>query len=295
LFWEDVRNITSICATIKKKQDRECPLWPLCVAASSFFFSFLQYYSLQRHHNKDTLAHNKTNEKRETTTMTIRTTFELILVDCSTLESQHNSPLMDPMPPFGLESRRSARGLFGDDGDDDDDSSLFSNYSDDSSVLDMSFSYHDECSYTDEVMALLDAYEGLYVGGGEPSSTSRNQAIQSLLSRLEGLASIEQERPRRQREEDDNDSVVLARTRGISSRNLSQVDENEDDDADDEDDSVCSFESHVIYTVPLKDAIAGSEAAEPTESRAAVPTQQSVLAFKPGCLRRRQPNSSTVM
>lgn len=181
--------------------------------------------------------------------MTIRTSFELILVDCSTLVRQHDSPLTDRRP-LRVESNQMV--LFGNDGDDD---SFVSDCSDGSSIFDVSLHDDDEGSSgahhdEEEVIALLNAIEGLFVGGGDGLSSSSNHAVQSLLERLEGLSRMENDKSRRQREEDE-DSVRLARSRGISAMKVAQDggDEFGDDDHSDESQEV------YMYIIPLRDHI----------------------------------------
>jgi hypothetical protein len=113
--------------------------------------------------------------------MTIKTSYEFVLVDCTTtiddqVDRLHHSPLVD-----SRDFLYHRNGLV----QEDDDSSFCSDYSDDSSLHDEedSSSYNGIAVDREELSALLSAYEGLFADG-----VTANEFLESVLSRWDRMA-----------------------------------------------------------------------------------------------------------
>jgi hypothetical protein len=169
-------------------------------------------------------------------TMTIRTSTELVLADHRTLPAYTAD-----RTPSRVEYHE--RDLFGVLHDGDDDSFLSDHsdgHSDDSSLFYISISDFDDdanigATYDEQrEAAFLNTYVCPAVGGGATPSSDRH-AIQSLLTSLKRLTRIEDEWTIRQNEED-ADSLRLARARGIRGMRMSRDEEgNKQNESEDED------------------------------------------------------------
>ena len=180
--------------------------------------------------------------------MTIRTTFQLILVDCSALEEQQlhqrHGPVVERRGPNGDEGIA----IF-------DDESFFSDYSDDSSLYEndslSSSEWDDDCARLDRndpsVRALFTAFDELYTDNVVDHTPSEAEA--SFLASLEERMARNAIRDQGREEDDDqdNDSIVQARRRGIPSMRVSngRVPQAEQTTAEDDEDS------SEIYIAPL--------------------------------------------
>jgi hypothetical protein len=148
--------------------------------------------------------------------MTIKTSYEFILVDCSTIEDQ--------LEQQHLIDRRDLH-LY----DDDDSSSSFSSsYSDDSSFFgdqlgdDIDSCYQSRTVDREEIVELLNAYEGLLSLFGDTGVTT-DDVIESVMNRLNDTrtrTTSSRQQQLQQYNNDDDDSIVLSRRSRYLSNNI---------------------------------------------------------------------------